>query len=371
MKIVFVGAASDIHTVRWVNALSEKGNDVYLCYLKNHYPKNDQINPSVNLIPLNFLSPAGYYLATFRLKKILKKINPDILNIHYASGYGTLGRLVNFHPYLLNVYGSDVYDFPYKSKRNMIIAKKNLKAADLIASTSHSMALQVTKLIDISNELIQITPFGVNQITFKNMHLKKNKSSIKIGTIKKLSYKYGINYGILAVDYLVKKLLPQDQKLNKLKISYDIYGEGPDEKRLKDLVNELKLNNIVHFKGRIPNKKVPYALNEMDYFIATSVLDSESFGVAIVEAMSCEIPVIVSDVDGFIEVTNSGKCGIVVKRKDYISLGNALFTLLKNDDYRNNLIKLAKKRVLAHYDWNQNVNHMLEIYQKLIKSYKG
>ena len=56
--------------------------------------------------------------------------------------------------------------------------------------------------------------------------------------------------------------------------------------------------------GKIPNEKVPEALNKLDIFCVTSILNSESFGVAVVEAMACEVPVVATDVDGFREVVD-------------------------------------------------------------------
>src|SRR5690606_26130688 len=111
---------------------------------------------------LKIPAPYGYYMNIIQLKKILRSIKPDILNAHYSSGYGTLGRLAGFSPYLISVYGSDVYDFPYKKKFNMNIIRKNLNAADALASTSYAMAKQTSKLINYPVTNIHITPFGVN-----------------------------------------------------------------------------------------------------------------------------------------------------------------------------------------------------------------
>jgi len=368
MKILLLASGKDIHSVRWANQLSKNGNVVHLCYVSDHKPSLDKFNPNIFLHELKFKSPYGYYLNVSQLKNIINYVKPDIFNAHYASGYGTLGRMCNFSPYMLSVYGSDVYDFPYKRKINMQIIKKNLKSANVITSTSHSMANQVTRLIDIPLEKIYTVPFGVDITKFRKKNTEKESNQIVIGSVKKLSPKYGIKYGILAVHHLVKELL-RDKK-EKTRIRYLIYGEGKERNTLKKLVEECKLQDIVEFKGRIPNNMVPNALNNLDIFLGTSVLDSESFGVAIVEAMACEVPVIVTDVDGFKEVVDEGAAGIIVPRKDYKEMGKQIFNIINNPKKRIELGRIERIRVIKHYNWMENVKKMETIYNKAIEIFQ-
>lgn len=364
MKILLLAGGKSIHSVRWANQLSENGNEVHLCYVSNHKPATDKFNKSVFLHELRFPSPYGYYFNIIQLRKIIKHYKPDIINAHYASGYGTLGRLTKFRPYLISVYGSDVYDFPYINKSNMRLIKKNLISADAIASTSYAMACQTAKLLNCHVNDIHITPFGVDINKFVKNNTINANSDFVLGSIKSLSPKYGIKYGILAIDYLVNNLIKENEK--KLNIKYLIYGEGEEKEELVRLVEEKDLNKIVEFKGRIPNELVPKVLNEIDIFLGTSILDSESFGVAIVEAMACEVPVIVTDVDGFKEVVNHGASGIMVPRGDYKKMAEEIYYLINNPEYRKNIGLLQRKRVVENYDWLENVKKMESIYQDLI-----
>ncbi len=363
MKVLLLAAGSDTHSVRWANQLSKHGNEVHLCYVSNHKPSVDKFSKEVMLHELKVTAPYGYYLNVPQLKRIIKLIKPDVLNAHYASGYGTLGRLVGFSPYLISVYGTDIYDFPYKGKMNMFIIKKNLYAADSIASTSNAMAYQISRVIKYPASDINITPFGVNIKKFLKKNIKKNKNDIIIGTIKKLSPKYGIKYGILAVNHLIKNVLRSSEK--ELSIKYFIYGEGEERKELEMLVEKLSLQNIVEFKGRISNDLVPKALNEFDIFLGTSI--SESFGVAIVEAMACEVPVIVTDADGFKEIVDNGKYGIMVPRKDYKKMAEEIYSLIINPEQRIRLGIIERERVLDKYNWIENVRKMESIYYELVK----
>ena len=322
MKIIFLGEAGSIHTIRWVNSLSEKGIEVILVSLKGNFDNVEKISKKVKTIYLPFGTKLGYYLNIFALKRIISKEKPDLINAHYASGYGTLGRLSGFNKKLLNVWGSDVYDFPNESKLKKRIIEKNLKNYTAIASTSYCMAEETKKYLENKSKEIFITPFGVDTEKFKNLNIEKKENKITVGIVKTLTEKYGIEYLIKAIK---------------------------------------ELENI------LDNEDVPKALNEMDIFVVPSILNSESFGVVAVEAMACEVPVIVSDVDGLKEVVVNNETGFVVPKRSSKEIANKIKILIENSDTVKKFKKNARERVLKLYDWNKNVDNMIKIYEELLK----
>jgi glycosyltransferase len=362
MKIIFLGEAGSIHTIRWVNSLSEKGIEVILVSLKGNFDNVEKISKKVKVIYLPFGTKLGYYLNVFALKKIISKEKPDLINAHYASGYGTLGRLSGFNKKLLNVWGSDVYDFPNESKLKKRIIEKNLKNYTAIASTSYCMAEETKKYLENKSKEIFITPFGVDTEKFKNLNIEKKENEITIGIVKTLTEKYGIEYLIKAIKELENILDIENYK----KIRLLIYGKGELKNKLEDLTKELQIEDKVIFKGYISNEDVPKALNEMDIFVVPSILDSESFGVAAVEAMACEIPVIASSVGGLKEVIVDKETGYLVPKKDHKEIAKYLKKLILDKNLRTSLGKNGRKRVLENYDWNSNVDYMIKIYREIV-----
>ncbi|WP_314811872.1 glycosyltransferase [Fusobacterium pseudoperiodonticum] len=362
MKIIFLGGAGSIHTIRWVNSLSEKGLEVILVSLKGEVETIGKINDNVKVIYLPFGTKLGYYLNVFALKKIISKEKPDLINAHYASGYGTLGRLSGFNKKILNVWGSDVYDFPNESKLKKRIIEKNLKNYTAIASTSYCMAEETKKYLENKSKEIFITPFGVDTEKFKNLNIEKKENEITIGIVKTLTEKYGIEYLIKAIKELENILDIENYK----KIRLLIYGKGELKNKLEDLTKELQIEDKVIFKGYISNEDVPKALNEMDIFVVPSILDSESFGVAAVEAMACEIPVIASSVGGLKEVIVDKETGYLVPKKDHKEIAKYLKKLILDKNLRTSLGKNGRKRVLENYDWNSNVDYMIKIYREIV-----
>lgn len=363
MKIVLLAPASSIHTIRWANGLSQMGVDVHI--ISQHSP-SDKLSPDVKLHLLPNKGSLGYFLIAPAVKKLLKKIQPDIVNAHYASGYGTTARLVNYRPWLLSVWGSDVYDFPYKSPLHKYLVKKNLMAANKIASTSHCMAIQTKKIAPKVTD-IAITPFGVDMNIFKEAKPESinDVKNIVIGTVKTMAPKYGVDTLIHAFKLLHNKLSIKSPSIaNKLFLR--LVGGGPQTDDLKKLANTLKISERVLFIGQVPHTQVPVELSKLDIYVALSRFDSESFGVAIIEAGAAYRPVVVSNVGGLPEVTIENKTGFIVPKEDPQAAADALEKLVLNTQSRVNMGVSAREHVEKNYSWDICIKTMLQTYQSIL-----
>src|SRR5690625_501580 len=225
MKIAMLAIADSVHGTRWPNAFAERGHEVHL--LTSHEPANP-LHPAVVLHRLPFPHPAGYFLNAWHVRKLLRKISPDVLNTHFASGYGTLARLSGFQPNVLSVWGTDVYEFPHKSRWHRGLIEANLKAARQICSTSHVMAT-VTKQLSPNLE-VDVVPFGIDTEWFKpdqNRYSQGVGNNIVVGTVKTLLPKYGIDVLINAFALLVQRLEASEPELAQ-RLRLKIVGGGPD-----------------------------------------------------------------------------------------------------------------------------------------------
>lgn len=363
MKILFLADAHSIHTIRWVNALTDLGHNVYLVYLKNHSDKKKMLKNQIKTFPLPISGTKGYYLNAIYLKKLMNKINPDIVNVHYASGYGTLARVAKLPAVILNVWGSDVYDFPYESKLKQKILRKNLNYAVEIVSTSYSMAQQTKKFLNTERN-IPVTPFGVDIMKFRPNENERQSKKFIFGTVKTLSYKYGIDIVIRAF-YIFLQKQPNNLKEN---IVLEIYGEGDLSKELKSLVKRLRLENNIFFNGEISNDEVAEVLRGMDVFLLGSRLESESFGVAAVEAMASGLPVIATCVSGFKEVIEDKVSGFLVPIDDVQAMAKYMAKLFYNVEIRRKVGIEGRKRVEKLYNWKDNVSKLEEVYLNIYKT---
>jgi glycosyltransferase involved in cell wall biosynthesis len=354
--IAYLGGANSIHTVKWVNEMALRGHEVHLISM---HPATEELHQNIEVYKLPFKPPHGYYLNTWHLKRLLQQINPDILNTHYASGYGTLARLSGFHPNLLSAWGSDIFDFPYQSKIKMKIIQKNLSAADRIASTSHIMKKQIEVIYKPEKE-IAVTPFGVDCEKFKPMEVIRDNNKIRIGTVKTMASQYGI--ATLIEAFAIVKNEYQGQ------IELVLVGDGPEEDDLKLLARKLGVNICVDFVGPVPHQKVPQYLNSFDIYVALS--NSESFGVAIIEASACGLPVVVSDAGGLPEVVIDGQTGFIVPQNNSEAAAERILRLLCDQELRKEIGNAGRQFVLDNYEWKENADRLERAYEEVIGDFR-
>lgn len=361
MKILLLTDQGSIHAARWANTLVQRGHEIHLATC---HDTRESLLPAIRVHKLSYRPPFCYYLARTQLRKLLRDIKPDLLHAHFASGYGTLGRLAGFHPYILSVWGSDVYDFPYRNRWNFRVLKKNLEAADRICSTSHAMA-EHTRGLGAHIEDIHITPFGIDVGLFSPDEVQSKGAGITVGTVKTLADKYGIDVLIRAFARARQLIVDYDHDAAAL-MRLLIVGGGDKRTELETLATELGVGDVTTFAGPVSHTQVPAQLRKLDVYVALS--RSESFGVAVLEASASGLPVIVSDVGGLPEVVEDNITGLVVKSENVEEAAIAIKTLVLDPQLRERFGKAGRVHVMKHYEWQSNVTQMESIYKEVLSA---
>lgn len=363
MRIAMLSGVNSIHTLRWANGLNAAGHEVHVI---SQHRAREPFASGVQLHLFPYGGTLGYFIMAAGVRRLLKNLRPDIVNAHYASGYATTARLVGYRPWLLSVWGSDVYDFPIKSPLHRALVRGNLRAADAVASTSHCMA-EVTHALAPTLGQIFITPFGVDMDAYADSvpMSRAQPGRWVVGTVKTMADKYGIDTLIQAFALLLKKLQASDSALAE-RLHLRLVGDGPQAQALRRLAGQLGVAERVEFVGHVDHAQVPHQLAQLDVYVALSRLDSESFGVAIIEAGAAARPVVVSDAGGLPEVVVDGVTGLVVPREDPQAAADAIERLLRYADLRQRMGAAARQHVAQHYRWDACVETMLQVYERVI-----
>lgn len=364
-KLLFLADINSAHTEKWITSLVNNGFEVGIICI--HQPERKWFNAlNIKLFDAHSISSTitsnrlrykiNYLRVLIYLRKVIHEFKPDIVHAHYATSYGLLGALSGFHPFIISVWGSDVFDFPNFSFLHKYLFKNNLRKANCILSTSNIMKVEAEKYTD---KEILVTPFGVNTNSFKPEVVKPfiNEHTKVIGIVKALEDVYGI-------DILIKAFAEIKKKYVKQPIHLLIVGKGSQELQLKALVKTLGLSQWVTFTGKIQQDLVPQYQNMIDIFVCVSL--EESFGVSVVEAMACAKPVVVSSVGGLKEVVTDNETGLIVAPQNVQQTTDAILLLLNNAEIAKQMGNNARERVLALYDWNENLKEIINIYQDIL-----
>lgn len=366
MKIFMLADASSVHTRRWVVSLSQRGCEILLFNLLRCDISPYRDLPHVEVYSCDFVlndnkaisqriaDKLVYIKAIGLIRSQIRKFRPDLIHAHYACSYGLLGALAHRHPYILSVWGSDVYSYPRMGRLYETLLRFTLKRADFVLSTSHCMARETNRYTD---KTIRITPFGVDMNRFAPARADGKPASFVVGNVKTLKFCYGIDTLIQAFACVCRNNPHLDTRLL-------IAGTGPDREALESLCEELSVRNKVDFLGYIPNEQLPALYARFD--VAVSLSREESFGVVAVEAMSCQCPVVTSDAEGFQEVVADGETGFVVPKDNPQAAAEAIQRLIDNPELGRTMGEAGRRRVADLYDWERNVDMMMDIYRDIL-----
>jgi L-malate glycosyltransferase len=367
-KVLLLADINSSHTIKWANSLVNANFDVVLF----SFGENKEIDFSRKLdkikyfslgVPFNIqqrnetsISKVIYFRAFKMVRKIISEFSPHLLHAHYASSYGLLGALSGFQPLIISVWGSDVENFPNQSYFHRQILKFNLRRATKVLATSKYLARETNRYTD--KDLI-ITPFGVDINVFKPLEGKGSfdKNDMVIGTVKSLESVYGISTLISAFSIIRKEY--KDIPLTLL-----IVGRGSEEKKLKELSKKLLNENVVKFVGYIDHELISKYYNMID--IGVFLSNKESFGVAVLEAMACGKPVVVSDVGGLVEIVDEGINGFVVPNNNPVAAANAIKKLIFDKNLRTSMARNGREKVINEYCWDETFKIALKAYNDLI-----
>jgi len=361
MKLCFLASANSIHSFRWIKYFANKGHEVYWLSLGKDLNPEYRI-PKVKFylikkFPLKPLRPL-FYLSS--VKKILKKINPDVFHVHYVWIDGMIGALSGFHPFILTAWGSDILVVGKNFLAKPLI-KFALRKADLITCDAEHMKEAMIKL-GAKPEKIKIIYFGVD--TEKFSPGPKDKELIKklgiencpvVISLRNLEPIYDVETLIRAIP-LVLKEIPD--------VKFIIAGKGSEEEKLKNLAKELKVSESIRFVGWINHEILPDYLRIGDVYVSTSVSDSTS--VSLLEAMAVGLVPVVTDVGENRKILKNGENGFLIPVKNSKILAEKIIFLLKDKEFRDRIKEINMKLIQDQFNYYKEMEKMENLYKQLI-----
>jgi len=344
MRVLLLSDINSAHTVKWASGLVSIGMEVKVISIAKPIGSENNFHFEYDTLGLNHsitrknssLQKLKYLSFYFLLRKHIKHFQPDIVHAHYASSYGFLSLISLYRPYFLSVWGSDIMEFPKRSIIHKIFLQQILKNAKVIFSTSHFMADIIEKSYNLKASVI---PFGIDTEVFTPC--KRTTDKLVIGSIKGLEEIYGLTTFFKAFALIQNELT--------IPIEIQIYGSGSQLNQYQNLCEELKIDKYVKFNGRIDFSKVPVTMASFDLLINLS--KRESFGVSVLEASSCGIPILLSDISGLKEVYINGKTAISCQVDNVFDTAEKLKKLINNDALRYEMGCAGRKFVQESYEW--------------------
>src|SRR5574337_618669 len=164
--------------------------------------------------------------------------------------------------------------------------------------------------------------------------------------------------GSAKIDYIVK--LSEDPKVRNLASFY----KGEYYSYLQERVARCTPGRVV-FSNRVLHHDVIEHYRGADIFVFPSVWD-EPFGVPVIEAMACGVPVVATGVGGIPEMIEDGKSGLLVEADNAEALAEAIVCLLRNEGLRESLGRTGRQRAVERFSFDMIAERLLSEYEHLL-----
>lgn len=197
----------------------------------------------------------------------------------------------------------------------------------------------------------------VNKFTFQRQSIPvRNQNTIIILTVARLAQEKGLQYGIRAIDKLLKEY-------TKLHLEYRIVGCGQLEKKLKKQVEELDLVGVVSFLGELEQEEVIREMQKAHIFLLPSV--AEALPTVLMEAQAIGLPIVATNVGGVSEAIIGEKSGFLVPERDADALTEKLKYLIEHPEIWQEMGHAGREYVEENYDIHKLNERLEKTYKEL------
>ena len=258
----------------------------------------------ISSYPLFDHAPYALSLAV-KMMEVAEGENLDLLHVHYAIPHSVSALLARMMaapkrlPFITTLHGTDI-TLVGNDRSFLPITKFSIEQSDGVTAISHYLKRRTLEEFDIKRP-IEVIPNFVNCDLYcrtPNPALRAEWAPEGEPILMHLSNFRPVKRvtDVIEIFAMVREKLPAKLVL---------IGDGPDRSAVEYLVRKKKLGRHVHFLGK--QDRVYQHLSQADLFLLPS--DMESFGLAALEAMACEVPVVATNVGGLPEVVDHGMDG--------------------------------------------------------------
>lgn len=330
-----------------------------------HYSENIFYHEVSNVDYPLFEFPPYDTALTSKIVDIVIHENIDLLHVHYAIPHAaiaymakqillTYGKLL---PIVTTLHGTDITLVGINRSFSPVV-EFSINKSDGVTAVSQSLKNDTYNNFNINREIEVIYNF----IDFERFS-KQNKDHFKLAVApnhEKIIIHTSNFRKVKRVDDVIKIFSIVNKKIPSKLL---LIGDGPERQNLEELCRNEGLNEYVRFLGK--QDAIEEILAIGDLFLIPS--GSESFGLAALEAMACQVPVISSNIGGLPEVNIHGVTGYLCEVGDNENMAHFAIELLSDDNklqtFRQNALEQARR-----FDINAILPQYVSYYESIIET---
>ncbi|MEI6039974.1 MAG: glycosyltransferase family 4 protein [Candidatus Berkelbacteria bacterium] len=300
------------------------------------------------------------FRAIGKIRKTIKHLVPDLIHVH-GTRAGALGRMAAFGLGIPVIYTEHLWTRNFNLKNRALNYLHHVGGWFFDLFTTQNIAVsEAVKDFMIDNNIsyaqkIRVIYNGIEPTKVKANIFTKSDKEIWLGTVGTLIPLKGVQYLIAALPK-VRKEFPE--------VRLEIIGDGPFKRELVGLTKKLKLQKFVKFAGF--QADVEKSLAKLDIYVQPST--SESFGLAIVQAMSVGLPIVATRTGGIPELVVENRSGILVEPGQIKELSEAILKLLHDRGLAKKMGEMARRESVVRFNLKDMIKEVEEVYDEVAKN---
>ena len=317
----------------------------------------------VTTYPLFDHPPYALTLAT-KMRDVAEQFSLDLLHVHYAIPHSVSAMLARMMsaprrlPFITTLHGTDI-TLVGSDRSYLPITRFSIEQSDGVTAISNYLRdrtvreFEIKRPIDVIPNFVNCDHYKKNIDQAARAQLAPNGEPIlmhlsNFRPVKRLT-------DVVEIFALVRE---------KMAAKLVLMGDGPDRGAAEYLVRRKKLAKDVHFLGK--QDRVAEKLGLADLFLLPS--DEESFGLAALEAMACEVPVLATNVGGVPEVVKHGLDGYLFEPRDVATAAKYALEILLRPDRGRMMGEMARANARRRYCSNDIIPLYEAYYEKILNS---
>jgi L-malate glycosyltransferase len=366
-KVLYFSRDYTPHDHRFLSALAASTHQVYWLRLERRGrqledralpPEVEQISWKGGREPV---SPSRYPALVGDLRRVIQKIQPDVIHAGPIQSTAFLAAWSGFKPLVSMSWGSDMLMDAEKSFWMRFVTRYTLNRTTVMVADCKAVQEKAAQF-NFPAEKMVLFPWGVDLHRFQPgkanefRHRHNIKDAFVVLSLRTWEPLYG-------VDVLVRGFARAAQQVPELRLL--LLGGGSQAGLLRRILMEHGVLEQVHFGGQVTQNDLPYYYQAADLYVSASHSDGSS--VSLMEALASGLPVLVSDITGNKEWITHDREGWLFPDWDDQAVTRGILKAYQNRDQLLEIGNAARKLAESRADWQKNFQRLLDAYKLAIK----
>jgi glycosyltransferase involved in cell wall biosynthesis len=374
LRILHIGNGRAFKIKAIVDASLKRGHEIHMVPIP-HIPQIGSGWEGViwhRLAPQAVPGKAKVVAQLLQVRRVARRLRPDIVHAHNVWGPGWYGAFTGLHPLVIHAYGGDILPERYTGRPALQrrLTSWTCQAADRVVVTGRHM-IEASAGLGVPRERLLLLPRGVDLQHYRpGLDSRGLRQRLNLGTASPviLSPRYQVDETLYNLDTVVDAFVTVRKRFPNA-VCLQLFD--PDHKsgrlRLEKAAKESGVWDGYRLVSAVDNATMPLFYNLAD--VVVSVPSTDGFPVTVLEASACGAPLVVSKLPYCEEWFAHGQNGLLVPVRDPKALAAALIALCADKDLSKHLGAAGRRLVEERADYRRCMDTLHDVYQELANTF--